>query len=177
MIAPDVAELYRSHSAMVHRRVLRFFPPQEAEEVVHEVFLKVVEQIATFRGDASPTTWLYRMTTNHCINRVRDRDRRAQLWRARGSGWTHEVTAPEQETATFLRELWRELDLELVEVGVLYFLDGLTHAEIARIVGCSRRTVGNRLEAIRAQALARDEDEDEGGGGDGDRFRDEEARS
>ena len=39
----------------------------------------------------------------------------------------------------------------LFVVGVYYFLDGMTHAEIARILGCSRRTVGNRIEALRAQ--------------------------
>ena len=31
----------------------------EAEEVVHEVFMKVIENIDNFRGDASPTTWLW----------------------------------------------------------------------------------------------------------------------
>lgn len=152
----DVGELYQRYAAMVLRRVLRFFPRDEAEEVVHEVFIKVLERIEGFRGDASPTTWLYRLTTNHCINRARDQGRRAELWRA-----NEHVLAPalalgvdEQETATFLRQFWRELDPETIEVGIHYFVDGLTHAEIARVLGCSRRTIGNRLDALRTRARA-----------------------
>ncbi len=152
----DVAELYRRHAAMVLRRVLRFFPRDEAEEVVHEVFIKVLERSDGFRGDASPTTWLYRMTTNHCINRARDRGRRVELWRELEHQLvpTPRLTSDEQETATFLNEVWRELDRETIEIGVHYFVDGLTHAEIARVLGCSRRTIGNRLDALRARAQA-----------------------
>ena len=43
---------------------------------------------------------------------------------------------------------------ELAETGIYYFIDGMTHAEIARIVGCSERTVGNRIERIRKAAEA-----------------------
>ncbi|MFV8754631.1 RNA polymerase sigma factor [Nannocystaceae bacterium ST9] len=150
----NVGQLYQQHAAMVLRRVLRFFPRDEAEEVVHEVFIKVLERIDGFRGNASPTTWLYRMTTNHCINRLRDQGRRRELWREQGLAWTRELAGDEQEAATFLREFWRELDHESVEIGIHYFIDGMTHAEIARVLGCSRRTVGNRIESMRARARA-----------------------
>ncbi len=148
----DVGELYQRHAAMVLRRVLRFFPRDEAEEIVHEVFIKVLEQIDGFRGEASPTTWLYRLTTNHCINRARDRGRRAELWREHGLWFTRTIHTDEQEAASFLSQFWRELDDETLAIGVHYFVDGLTHAEIARVHGCSRRTIGNRLDALRARA-------------------------
>lgn len=151
--AIDVGELYARHASLVLRRALRFFPREEAEEVVHEVFLKVIERIDGFRGDASPSTWLYRLTTNHCLNRLRDRGRRAELWREHGGTlWMRQAGADEQEAATFLRQFWGELDPDLVQIGVYYFLDGMTHAEIARVTGVSRRTIGNRLEALRERA-------------------------
>ncbi len=37
------------------------------------------------------------------------------------------------------------MDEELVTIGIYYHLDGMNHERIAQIVGCSRRTVGNRL--------------------------------
>lgn len=149
----DVAGLYSRHASMVLRRVLRFFPRDEAEEVVHEVFLKVLESADGFRAQASPTTWLYRLTTNHCINRVRDRGRRDELWKRHGAAmWERRVATDEQETAVFLGQFWHSLDDELVQIGVYYFVDGLTHAEIARITGVSRRTIGNRLEELRTRA-------------------------
>lgn len=155
MSAPqaDVARLYRDYSARVLRWVGRFEAPGDAEEVVHEIFVKVLERIEGFRAESSPTTWLYRMTTNHCLNRRRDRGRRAQLWQERGDSlWGSAITDADQETVAFVRQFWRTLDDELIEAAIYYFVDGMTHAEIARVVRCSERTVGNRIERLRVAA-------------------------
>ena len=69
--AIDVAALYRRYGAMIHRRILKFHSRSEAEEVLHEVFLRLIENIDSFRGESSPATWLYRLATNHCLNRLR----------------------------------------------------------------------------------------------------------
>jgi RNA polymerase sigma-70 factor (ECF subfamily) len=153
LLQADVARLYADHAGRVHRWVRRFAIADEAEEVVHEIFVKVLEKLDRFRAESSPTTWLYRMTTNHCLNRLRDGGRRAELWRAHAeSMWAAPIADADQETVAFLREFWGGLDGELVEVGIYYFVDGMTHAEIARIVGCSERTVGNRLDRLRMAA-------------------------
>ena len=155
----DVGALYAQHAARVHRWVLRFYPPEEAEEVVHEVFLKVLERIDGFRRDASPTTWLYRLATNHCLNRRRNEGRRSELWREHGGApWVVPAATADQHTVTYLREFWRALDDEQVAVGLLYFVDGMTHAEIARVIGCSPRTVGNRIEGLRALARTHEDE-------------------
>ncbi len=145
----DVGELYRQYAPMVLRRVRRFFGPNDAEEVVHEIFLRVMERLDGFRGASSPVTWLFRVTTNHCLNRLRDRDRRRGLLDRRALDVPgYRVSAPAQEATVFLAQLWRDLDPELVQVGIHYHVDGLTHDEIARILGVSPRTVGNRLSTL-----------------------------
>lgn len=151
---PDVGRLYAEHSARVYRWTLRFFSPDDTEEVVHEIFVKVLERIDNFRNDASPTTWLYRMTVNHCLNRLRDAHRRAEIWREQGrsSPWHAPAVEADQDTRTFLEQFWGQLDEELVTVAYHYFVDGMTHAEIARIHGCSPRTIGNRIDRLRALA-------------------------
>ena len=57
-----------------------------------------------------------------------------------------------------LDQVWRRVDPDLLAVGVHYYVDGLSHAEIARIIGVSRRTVGNRVtelqKAVRALSEA-----------------------
>ncbi|MEM6989841.1 MAG: RNA polymerase sigma factor [Myxococcota bacterium] len=151
----DIARLYREHASRVFRWVGRFEAPNDAEEVVHEIFVKVLERIGAFRAESSPTTWLYRMTTNHCLNRRRDRGRRAELWREHSNAlWSTTTAEADQETLAFLAQFWRTLEDELVEAAVYYFVDGMTHAEIARIVKCSERTVGNRIERLRLAANA-----------------------
>lgn len=151
----QVGTLYTEHARRVNRWVLRFYPRDEAEEVVHEIFVKVLERIDGFRSDASPTTWLYRMTVNHCLNRLRNEGRRDELWRQNGGApWAVPVPHADQDTVAFLGQFWRRLDDELVTIGLLHFVDGMTHAEIARVQGCSPRTVGNRLERLRSLAHA-----------------------
>ena len=151
----DIAELYRSHAGLVMRRIQRFFGGDEAEEVLHEVFLKVVERQHSFRGDASPRTWLYRLTTNHCINRLRDRKRRRELWLEHSAFFTASEGSPaEQEARAHLKQFWNQLDEKLVEAGVYYFVDGMNQADIADLLGCTRRTIGTRLRKL--QEVAKD---------------------
>jgi RNA polymerase sigma-70 factor (ECF subfamily) len=138
---------------MVLRRALRFFDRAAAEDVASDVFMRVIENIDSFRAASSPATWLYRITTNICINRLRDEKRRRELWREHAPSLVLPPTPTAQpETVAFLRQLWQSLDPELVVIAVHYFADGMTHAEIARLVGCSRRTGGNRLDELRALA-------------------------
>jgi RNA polymerase sigma-70 factor (ECF subfamily) len=139
---------------MVYRRIRKFFNEDEAEEVLHEIFVRVIGSSASWRGDSKLTTWLYQVTTRHCLNRLRDAKRRSELIDEYGfPAWAQPVRDPQQEAVIFLRELWRQLDEEHALIGIYHFLDGLSHDEVARIVGVSRRTVGNRIENIRQLAV------------------------
>lgn len=160
-MAVDVDALYREWGPMVYRRILRFYGPEEAEEVLHEVFLKVLENLDGFREDASPSTWLYRIATNHCLNRLRNAKRRRELLAEHGEDLYPSAVGSSQESELLLRQLWKRLPDELLQIGVYYFVDGMTHEEIARVLDVSRRTVGNRLKEL--EELARRETT---GGGD-----------
>lgn len=149
----DIGELYRRYGPMVLRRVRRFYGSDDAEEVVQEVFLRAMEKLDGFQGRSSPATWLYQLTTRYCINRLRNEGRRRALWLEAGvTHWQQPVSPADQESVAWLRSLWRSLDEEMVLIGLSYYLDGMSHGDIAALLGCSRRTVGNRLEALRALA-------------------------
>ena len=151
----DIEHLYRCYGGTVARRVRRFVPPCDVEEVVHEVFLKAMERQSAFRGDASPVTWLYHIATNHCLNRIRDHKRRQELlFENRDLPWILPTRVGDTEKHVLLEQVWSKLDETLTTIAMYYFIDGLTHDEIARITGTSRRTVGNRIEALKAQVNA-----------------------
>ena len=145
----DLGELYARHGAMVLRRIRRFYSADEAEEVLQEVFLRLLSTKATFRGESAVTTWLYQVTTRHCLNRLRNARRRRELLDEHGQpDWSSPIAPAKQEAKLLVNQLWQHLDEELVMIGIYHYVDGLSHAAIAELLGVSRRTIGNRLASL-----------------------------
>ena len=73
----DVDELYRRYGPMVIRRCRRIlWDEEEARDAAQDVFVQLLMKQKHLRDDA-PSSLLYRMATNLCLNRIRD-DRRRQ---------------------------------------------------------------------------------------------------
>ena len=150
----DAEGLYDRYKPLVLRRVLRFYKGEEADDIVHEVFVKIMEKPDAFRGESSVATWLYRVTTNHCLNRLRNQKRRRELMSEHAPTLSYRRQKASQHATALLEQLWDQLTEELRQIAVYYYVDGMTQAEIARVVGVSRRTVGNRLDTLAEQAEA-----------------------
>ncbi len=151
----DIDQLYRRYGPLVLRRIRGFFrDPAEAEDVLQEVFVRVMESSDSFRGAARPSTWLYSVTTRHCLNRLRDAKRRRELLDEHGTamGWGASAESAQQPAQLLIKQVWRELDPELLEMAVYYEVDGMSHGQIAELTGVSRRTVGNRLAQLAERA-------------------------
>lgn len=64
--------LVERHQAWIYNIAVRMvFQPQDAEEVTQEVLVKVITRLASFRGESSFRTWLYRIVANHVLNMKR----------------------------------------------------------------------------------------------------------
>jgi RNA polymerase sigma factor (sigma-70 family) len=118
----EVEALYRTYGSVVFRRARALLGSEaEASDAVQDVFIRVLRSFREFRGESSPMTWLYRITTNLCLNRLRDRRRRADL---------HQELAPEQaatgrrlELTPDVRKLLASLPDDAATAGVYYYLD------------------------------------------------------
>jgi RNA polymerase sigma factor (sigma-70 family) len=93
------------------------------------------------------TTFLYSVTTFACLNRLRDQRNRARLQRERQlERYPYEEVGqltPEQRL--ILSRALETMPDDLAQVAVYRYMDGMTRDEIARVMACSRRTVGNLL--------------------------------
>jgi RNA polymerase sigma-70 factor (ECF subfamily) len=64
--------LYHEHRSHVYRRCNQMLRnPADAEDLTQEVFMKLHQKIASFRGDSSFSTWLYRVTTREVLMHLR----------------------------------------------------------------------------------------------------------
>lgn len=154
----EVEALFRTYGPLVRRRARSILGNEsEADDAAQEVFLKVLARLDDFRGESQPSTWLYRITTNLCLNRIRDekrhRVRLGELGEARQAQIISERPAtggPEARLA--LQVLLQKVPEELAQVAIYYHVDGMEQEEIAALVGVARRTVGYRLERFREEA-------------------------
>ena len=147
-----LAELYEKHAAAVYGRCRYLLKDDaEAKDALQDVFVKVMQALQEFRGAASPTTWILRIATHHCLNLLRARK---ALWREQlrvvQAERRQETESPDRRE--LVRVLLSAVPEEAQEVAVLYFVDELTQAEIAQELGRSLPTVRKRLREFLACA-------------------------
>src|SRR5688500_2845178 len=68
-----VADLSDTYGAKIYQLAFRYLRNREdAEEVAQDVLLKVYQKIDAFRGDAALSSWIYRITFNAAMSRLRE---------------------------------------------------------------------------------------------------------
>lgn len=144
-----VTALYRKFGTAIYSRCRRLLKDDAlAEDATQEVFVRVLRHIESAPDDATALAWIYRISTNYCLNQIRDRSRQAEptapdeLPEGDGDG-SPELGLLDRETAM---KLIRRAPEKLQEVAVLYYVDGLEQEQVAKTLGISRRTVINRLQ-------------------------------
>jgi RNA polymerase sigma-70 factor (ECF subfamily) len=140
--------IYVRYSRSVYRRALRLLGDKEAaRDVTQEVFLRVMHGTGIVPAEPTPTAWLYRVTTNICLNRLRDHNRQQALLATKYA--VNDVVSPIGEARTIVSQVLERVPEELQEVAIYFFVDELSYDEIAPLLRVSRRTVSNRLSAFR----------------------------
>lgn len=148
-----VAQLFSEHGPRVYRRALRLLGnPADAEEATQEIFIRVVRGAEGFQNRSQLTTWLYQITTNYCLNLIRDSRRRQELSEEHLAPADDDVQAARSDDLAAVRALLSAADQQQAQAVVYVFLDGMSHEEAAELLGVSKRTVGNLLERFKAWA-------------------------
>jgi RNA polymerase sigma-70 factor (ECF subfamily) len=157
-------ELIEGHRDRVYNITFRMLGNRsEAEDVAQEVFITVFKQIETFRGDSKFSTWLYRVTVNHCKNRIKylarrhDRDRDELDETATGTNGQIGGPMPKapdralegSQMEQLIQAAIAELDDEQRMVVVLRDVEDLSIEEICVITGLPDGTVKSRLHRAR----------------------------
>jgi RNA polymerase sigma-70 factor, ECF subfamily len=139
---------------VIYRRALALLGDDEqALDAVQDLFVKLQRAIGSYRGEASLLTWIYRVTTNHCLNQLRARRTESRALRVLtdrggdGRGVTPSA-AKQVERRDLLRHLLGRFDARKVQILVHLHYDGMTQAEIAEVMGISERAVRKAVQRV-----------------------------
>lgn len=150
--------LYRQHAPRIYSLATRMAgSPDDGEDLLQEIFLQAHRKLASFKGDSSIGTWLYRLALNHCLDFVRSRQTKMSR-----------VTDTLDEEASFEPQAPRttpvaRLDLERAvqrlpsgcrEAFVLHDIEGYDHKEVAGMLGIAEGTSKSQVFKARMKLRA-----------------------
>jgi RNA polymerase sigma-70 factor (ECF subfamily) len=143
-------QLYRTHLPRVHSLVRRMTGGRDADELTQDVFVRVWQKLATFRGDASFTTWLHRLAVNVVIERFRtDAARRSRLHDGEAIFETLTGPSPSRDLRMDFEAAVEKLPDGAREIFVMHDVQGYKHHEIGTLLGISPGTSKAQLHRAR----------------------------
>jgi len=106
--------------------------PEEARDLMQEIWIKVFLHLHGFKKQAAFSSWLYRLTTNHCLNYIKSKAHSEQLT----ANIPSNETIQEDTTSTVeVHHLLQKLSLEDRTILAMKFMGEYTYEEIATICG------------------------------------------
>lgn len=134
----------------------------EAEDVAQEVFLRVYRSAKTYKPRAKFSTWLYKITANVCLNRLREKKRFTNDFQKGGPDLCGEYASPLNSPvnpASHPSEEFEKKEMQKIVKAALQVLppnqrlavifkkfQGLSYQEIADILDCSIPAVDSLLQ-------------------------------
>jgi RNA polymerase sigma-70 factor (ECF subfamily) len=141
---------------------------EDANDLTQEAFIKAFQALASFKGDSSFYTWVYRIAVNRTINFLKQRKNRVHMslndldFNAEHDPDLVALVSdktPRREAG--LAELQEKLNAALLKLSephrlvvVLHDVQGVPHEEIAKVMDCNIGTVRSRLFYARQQLQA-----------------------
>lgn len=133
----------------------------EAEDVTQETFVRAYGALSRFDGRSEPFTWIYRIAVNLSLNAIRSRKTTRNsappddpaveglLFESRGAGTTPADATQDRQLALALIDGLGELSETLRTTLIMVGIDGLSHAEAGKILGCPEGTIAWRVHEAR----------------------------
>lgn len=130
----------------------RAFDRAEADDVVSEVFAIAWRRRGDIEPETPPLPWLYGIAANVLRNHQRAANRRLRLVEVLETQSRPAAEAdPAERMGSGIRAALSELSFDDQEVLRLAAWEGLSHAEVGAVLGCSTNAVGIRIHRARAR--------------------------
>lgn len=146
----DFETLYQDYSGPIYQLALRLLRNQEAAiDAVQETFAKAFAARQDFRGQAKPSTWLFRIAYNLCLSKLREKDSGAQgveiLEQPDSAETRPEPAAERSELGSALRLALEGLEEEERRLLCLLMEENLSYDDLASVLRCSPEALRMRI--------------------------------
>jgi RNA polymerase sigma-70 factor (ECF subfamily) len=151
----ELDALFEVEAARLYRLCLQLTGNRaDAEDALQECFLAAREALAAFRGEARPETWLYRIAFRVSLRLKAKRRLAPEVSPGEEPSDDPHHALIARDEAQQLMKAMQSLSAEHRAVLALFAVDGLSHKEIATILGIPEGTVWSRLHLARKKLLA-----------------------
>jgi RNA polymerase sigma-70 factor (ECF subfamily) len=165
-------EIVNRYGDKIYRLALRItHNPSDAEDVLQEVFITLIEKLYTFRGESKLSTWVYRVTANESyihhkteekyrnvvsLEEYVSYDEDGVLRGVEIRDWSNgpDEVLESKEAVEMIERVLNELPVHHRVVVHLRDVEGLTNHEVAEVLGLSIKCVATRVH--RARLFLRD---------------------
>lgn len=149
-------ELYNRYAGKIYYKCLSMVKDGTlAQDLAHDVFIKVVTNLHKYKGTADLSFWIYAITYNHCVNHLR-KARRLRFdpieeTAEPADDGEHELTEKivRDLKLTQLKRLIRMLKPDEEVILLMRYQDGMSIKQIARILELGESAVKMRLKRVR----------------------------
>lgn len=146
----EFTELAAAHKSTIYSVCLMFSKDEdEVEDLFQDVLINLWRGYAAFRGESKPSTWIWRVSLNTCLNLDRKRKRRAAAQLA----LENDYFDARDEDSRQIRQLHERISRlrPFDRAIVLLWLENMSYEEIAAIVGITPKNVSVRLYRIKEE--------------------------
>lgn len=148
---PALAEFIRLTQADVWRFLAHLSGRDSADDLTQETFLRAMDALPGFRGEASARTWLLTIARRTAADRVR---REAASPTIVAGEHARQVAVPGPARRVEIEQMLASLSPERREALVLTQVVGFSYAEAAKIAGVAVGTIRSRVARARAELVA-----------------------
>jgi RNA polymerase sigma factor (sigma-70 family) len=149
-------QLYGRYCDKVYRKCLSFTKePMKAEDFTHDIFLRLIVKLGSFKEQSKFSTWLYSITYNYCTDQLRTPQKKAEVYMDEGWERVGDTLSDDDESelaemaASDVRKAMEKLSPEERSLLMMKYQDDVSIREIAQVYNLTESAVKMRLKRSR----------------------------
>jgi|SRR5690625_3698750 len=144
-------EIFRTHYPKVFRLCKGYFNGNEdlAADSAQETFIKVWQNLHSFRGESQLSTWIYRIAVNHCLTLLRKKKRKQEV------SADHLIEFVQEDSPDNKEEKFADMYACIQQLDpadrmiILMTLEAVSYPEIAAVIGIEEGNLRVRIHRIK----------------------------